>query len=48
LKAIKDLVFTLTADNGKEFASYQSIAKTLLHSFYQKIYATRLLNTTYV
>ncbi|MDF2578416.1 MAG: integrase [Chlamydiales bacterium] len=34
LEAIKDLVFTLTADNGKEFASHQSIAKALDAEFY--------------
>ena len=34
LQPIKDLIHTITADNGKEFAKYQEIAKELEISFY--------------
>lgn len=34
LEPIKDFVFTLTADNGKEFANHQEVAKTLEAGFY--------------
>ena len=34
LQPIKDLIHTITADNGKEFAKHQEIAKELQISFY--------------
>ena len=34
LKPVKDLMHTITADNGKEFAKHQEIAKELEISFY--------------
>ena len=34
LQPIKDLIHTIMADNGKEFAKYQEIAKDLQISFY--------------
>ena len=34
LQPIKDLIHTITADNGKEFAKHQEIAKVLEISFY--------------
>ena len=34
LQPIKDLIHTITADNGKEFAKHQEIAKELEISFY--------------
>ncbi len=34
LRLVKDLIHTITADNGKEFAKHQEIAKDLEISFY--------------
>ena len=34
LEPIKDFVFTLTSDNGKEFANHQEVAKALEAKFY--------------
>ena len=34
LRPYKDLVFTITADNGKEFACHEKVAKTLDCSYY--------------
>ena len=34
LQPIKDLIHTITADNGKEFAKHQEIAEELEISFY--------------
>ena len=34
LQPIKDFIHTITADNGKEFANHQEIAKELENSFY--------------
>ena len=34
LQPVKDLIHTITADNGKEFAKHQEIAKELQISFY--------------
>ncbi len=34
LQSIKDLIHTITADNGKEFAKHQEIAEKLDISFY--------------
>ena len=34
LQPIKDLIHTITADNGKEFAKHQEIAEKLKNSFY--------------
>ena len=34
LQPIKDLIHTITADNGKEFAKHQEIVKELQISFY--------------
>ena len=34
LQPIKDLIHTITADDGKEFAKHQEIAEKLENSFY--------------
>lgn len=34
LRPVKDLIHTITADNGREFAKHQEIAKELEISFY--------------
>ena len=34
LQFVKDLIHTITADNGKEFAKYQEIVENLKISFY--------------
>ena len=43
LQPIKDLIHTITADNGKEFAKHQEIAEKLEISFYFSIFVNRTI-----